>query len=459
MKLSENIYYLIGIAILLILMNTLFFLHLVTLNKKHHSFAATSYEIIHSATTLLSAIREAETGQRDFILTNDKKYLVPFDDARMKLDSVYFDFEKLVANRRYKFVDMERLRGLVMDKMNEINETVLLKKTESNSGLQEIILSGPGRANMQEIRDQITNLINEEKLILLKHEGDVDHFSYSTKVYSVISNFILLSIAIASLFNIRDNRLKIKSLFKQIEDKNDLLEQQKGNLQQLSQDLIKQNSELERFVYVASHDLRAPAANLEALLNLYKEAKDNSERKSLVETMQDVTDNLSSKLNDLVELLRNTRETNLLNENLSFQEIYEKVIKNLSAEIRQTQVKIEADFTQAPTLSYPKSYLESILQNLISNGLKYHHPERIPQIKIRSFKENGRTCMTIADNGIGIDLDKYGSQLFGLYKTFHNVRDSKGIGLYITREQILSRGGKIDIESKPLEGTRFRICF
>lgn len=459
MKISNNIFYLIGLAIILILINTLFFLHQVNLNKKNHSFTTTSYAIIHSANTLLSTIRDAETGQRGFIITNDTNYLKPFNDARQKLDSVYTDFSKRTSIRKYATVDMELLRGLISDRMNEINETVHLKQTGNSTEAREVILSDQGRTNMQGILEQINNLIKEERLILVKHQRDADEFTVSTKTYTMLSNFILLSIAIASIFNINDNRLRIKSLFKEIEDKNKLLEQQKNNLQQLSQDLIKQNGELERFAYVASHDLRAPVANLEALLNLYKEAKNTAEQKTLVETMNDVTDNLSSKLNDLVELLHSKHEAALLNETLSLHKIYEKVKRSLAAEIRQTNARIQHDFSEAPTITYPKSYMESILQNLISNALKYRHPDRRPEINVKSFKQNGQTFMEIADNGIGIDLNKHGSQLFGLYKTFHANKNSKGIGLYITRAQILSLGGKIDIDSKPGEGTRFTIAF
>ncbi|HEY0770244.1 MAG TPA: CHASE3 domain-containing protein, partial [Sphingobacteriaceae bacterium] len=404
-------------------------------------------------------IRDAETGQRGFIITNDTNYLKPFYNARQNLDSVYKDFNKRTSVREYATVDMQLLRGLISDRMNEINETVHLKQTGNTSEARNVILSDQGRTNMQGILKQINNLINEERQVLLQHERDADEFTLSIKTYTMLSNFVLLSIAIASIFNINDNRLRIKNLFKEIEDKNKLLEQQKNNLQQLSQDLIKQNGELERFAYVASHDLRAPVANLEALLNLYKEAKNTAEQKTLVETMNDVTDNLSSKLNDLVELLHSKHEAALLNETLSLHKIYEKVKRSLAAEIRQTNARIQHDFSEAPTITYPKSYMESILQNLISNALKYRHPDRRPEINVKSFKQNGQTFMVIADNGIGIDLNKHGSQLFGLYKTFHANKNSKGIGLYITRAQILSLGGKIDIDSKPGEGTRFTIAF
>ena len=459
MNISKNIYYLIGLAIILILINTLFFVHQVTLNKRHHSFTTTSYAIIQSATTLLSTIKDAETGQRGYVITNDQNYLIPYYQARETLDSVYSDFKEVSSARKYNSADIKRLQQLMTDKMKELNETVQLKKSGRDSRVSEVILSDQGRATMQEIRKLITNLINEERLILEKHKNDAYLFAARTKTYTFLSNFILLSIAIASLFNINDNRERLKSLFKEVEDKNQLLEHQKTNLQQLSQDLIRQNGELERFAYVASHDLRSPVANLEALLTLYKEAKNSVEQQILVETMHDVTENLSTKLNDLVELLRNKHEADLLNESLSLYKIFEKVKKSLSAEIRQTNAQLFNDFSEAPDLIYPRSYMESILQNLISNAIKYRHPERRPEIYIKSYRNTGKTYMTISDNGIGIDLKKHGSQLFGLYKTFTDQKNSKGIGLYITRAQILSLGGKIDIDSTPGEGTRFTICF
>ena len=75
------------------------------------------------------------------------------------------------------------------------------------------------------------------------------------------------------------------------------------------------------------------------------------------------------------------------------------------------------------------------------------------------FTENGKKVLTISDNGLGIDLEKYKDSLFGMYKTFHKHPDSRGIGLFITKNQVEAMGGKIEVESKVGEGTAFKIYF
>ena len=147
-----------------------------------------------------------------------------------------------------------------------------------------------------------------------------------------------------------------------------------------------------------------------------------------------------------------------MSETLSLQSIYDKVIQNLSVDIRKAGAEIVHDFSEAPEVTSPKSYIESILQNLISNAIKYRDPSRKPVVRVRSHKQQGRTCIVVADNGLGIDMEKHGSDLFGLYKTFHNNRNSKGVGLYITRAQVVSLGGRIEVSSKPGQGSTFTVC-
>ena len=105
------------------------------------------------------------------------------------------------------------------------------------------------------------------------------------------------------------------------------------------------------------------------------------------------------------------------------------------------------------------AYLDSILMNFITNGVKYKHPDREPTLKFSTEKKGEYTLLNIEDNGLGIDLDKYGSKLFGMYKTFHTNKDSRGIGLYITKNQVEAMHGKIEVESKLGEGTKFKVFF
>ena len=95
----------------------------------------------------------------------------------------------------------------------------------------------------------------------------------------------------------------------------------------------------------------------------------------------------------------------------------------------------------------------------MTNSIKYRSYDRVLSISIQTKKEGEGTILTWKDNGIGIDMKKYGLKLFGLKNTFHDRNDSRGIGLYITRNQIESVGGTISAESKLNEGCTFIIQF
>jgi signal transduction histidine kinase len=106
-------------------------------------------------------------------------------------------------------------------------------------------------------------------------------------------------------------------------------------------------------------------------------------------------------------------------------------------------------------IRYPKVFLESIIYNLLSNALKYYSPSRIPEILLRTYEEDGRVKLSVKDNGLGIDLVKYGNKLFQLNQVFHKHNNSKGVGLYITKAQIESFGGTIQVKSRENEGSEF----
>jgi signal transduction histidine kinase len=97
------------------------------------------------------------------------------------------------------------------------------------------------------------------------------------------------------------------------------------------------------------------------------------------------------------------------------------------------------------------------LQNLLTNAIKYKHPDRNPVINITTQKTGNDVYLVFEDNGVGIDMQRHGDQLFGMYKTFHQNSDSKGIGLFITRNQVEALGGSIKVESAVNVGTKFTV--
>jgi signal transduction histidine kinase len=128
----------------------------------------------------------------------------------------------------------------------------------------------------------------------------------------------------------------------------------------------------------------------------------------------------------------------------------------LQGEILAAKAKIITYFA-APVIRFPKVYLDSIFYNMVSNSLKYKREGEPVIIRISSVLENGNIKLIFSDNGLGIDLERHGKNMFKLNKVFHQGYDSRGVGLFITKNQLEAHGGSVNVESTPGEGTEFTI--
>lgn len=178
-----------------------------------------------------------------------------------------------------------------------------------------------------------------------------------------------------------------------------------------------------------------------------------------MEYLATASDRLNETIQDLNNIVDAQYNTNLEFKPLNLFNNLQNVKDILSSEIMIHNVEFIESIPENLEIEYNPAYLESILLNLISNAIKYSHPDRKPKVEISANKNGEETILRISDNGVGVDLDKHGNDLFGMYKTFHSNKNSKGIGLYITKNQIESLGGRIEIESEPGKGSRFTVYF
>ena len=225
--------------------------------------------------------------------------------------------------------------------------------------------------------------------------------------------------------------------------------------------LTEQNNQLANFAQIASHNLRAPVSNLSSLLDLYDLSETAEEKEFTFNKFKKVIGHLTETLNILIEAIkiREKKGSELKIKTLSFQKVFTKTKETISADIIKVNAIITADFSAIRTIKYNEPYLESIIINLLSNSLRYSSPERAPKIQVKTSIKEGKTQLTITDNGLGIDLKKHGHKLFGLNKVFHRHKDSKGVGLYIVKNQITSLKGTISCISEVDKGTTFTITF
>ena len=231
------------------------------------------------------------------------------------------------------------------------------------------------------------------------------------------------------------------------------------NLQNSLDIIATQNSRLFNFAHIVSHNLRSHSSNLCLIVELLKEAKSNTDKVELIPNVVDISENLDIAINHLNEIVN--KQTLLRKERriISFEKALSGVMASTSSLINRENAKIVAEFHKLKEISYIPEYLESILLNLITNAIKYKHPGRKPVIFIQTYIKNETPYMEISDNGLGIDLDQYGDKMFGMYKTFHENLDSRGIGLFITKNQVETLGGSISVTSTVDVGTTFKIKF
>lgn len=219
----------------------------------------------------------------------------------------------------------------------------------------------------------------------------------------------------------------------------------------------QQNKRLTNFAHIVSHNLRNHASSISMLLELFSEEESEEEKEVLMENLTLASKRLNETITDLNEIIDEQYNTSEALKEVALGEYVSKIKQILINEINLHNVTIKEHIPDDLTIKYVPAYLESIILNLLSNAIKYRHPERTPIIKINAFEQNNHVYLHVKDNGLGIDLEKHGDKLFGMYKTFHGNENSKGIGLFITKNQIETMGGLIEVESKPGKETTFKI--
>lgn len=221
--------------------------------------------------------------------------------------------------------------------------------------------------------------------------------------------------------------------------------------------VTEQNKRLLNFSYIVSHNLRSHTSNIASIVALIESSETEEEREEMMELLKTVSSSLNETMLHLNEVINIRTNIGLVSEPL-FLVQYINTVKNvLSEQISINEVTILTEIPADTMINYNPAYLESILYNIISNSIRYRHCGRKSVIKIKLVEENDMKVLQISDNGIGIDLVKNADKIFGMYKTFTNNSDSKGIGLFITKNQIDAMGGNITVESEPNIGTTFKI--
>ena len=225
----------------------------------------------------------------------------------------------------------------------------------------------------------------------------------------------------------------------------------------LIQELETRNTELERFTYTVSHDLRSPLVTIRGFLGYLRQdvvSGDLTRFDKDISRIANAVDKMQTLLNDLLELSRIGRIITTLKD-IPFREVVDESVNLLSGVLEECKVVLQIQ-ENLPTVHGDPTRLIEIMQNLISNAAKFMGNQPQPGIEIgtRGLDSDGKPVLFVRDNGIGIEPE-YHERIFGLFNRLNPEIEGTGIGLTLVKRIVEVHGGRIWLESQPGEGTTF----
>lgn len=229
----------------------------------------------------------------------------------------------------------------------------------------------------------------------------------------------------------------------------------------MASDLQSAQLEIERFThfsYSTAHDLKAPVNNIKSLLDMLDNTKmGDASYDTVMRNVKRSADQLMSTVTALNDVNHMRAAMKELPQVLSFDKVLAEVAQGMISEIKLSNATFRKDFSKCQQISYPPMHLKSIMQNLLTNAIKYKNPETALVVELRTEIIKGRVTLTISDTGLGFDAVKYNEEVTKPFVRLHNHVNGSGLGLYIINTILGFHKGQMLIESRPKQGATFTI--
>ena len=297
------------------------------------------------------------------------------------------------------------------------------------------------------------NIAKKEVKLMLS--GKIDHFR-TEKRYIHKNGTIIYSILSVTI--VRDTNGLPQHFISNIIDVSDI-KTAKNDITELLTISSKQNDRLLNFAHIVSHNLRSHGSNLDMLLQLKKDDSPEVMNDEYFPLYEKAVDNLNETINNLNEVAIHNSLSNDDLQSLNLLQFTNNAISNINALILSNEADINVIIDEKITVKGIPAYIDSIIINFLTNAIKYKRLDINPKITLEAKQNDDAIILSITDNGQGINLEKHGDRLFGMYNVFHKHKDSRGLGLFIVKNQIEAIGGKVEVDSTVGKGTNFKIHF
>jgi len=400
--------------------------------------------------------------------------ILPYWEANNQINGIVLTFVNITTqkNALYEFHQIAEIYKAISNNTSDIIieldtagivQAVNFKEYGPLSDIQFL-----GKAFLNSIREEYYNHFQDAFKQLIKEQVSSENFEialsnpqgkelyFSTSLTPVVVDGELHKIILIcrNVTHYKDTEYSLQersyNLEKDLRDRNEELESTNQELQDI-------NQYLDSFVHGAAHDLRSPVIQMKSMLNLFPRIQSSKEKEDIIIQFSEGVMHMESTINGLIEMIEFQKHTDELITHVNVIKTYEQVYQQLSRELEQVKGTIRTNLPAQVSIPYIKAFIRSIFYNLISNAIKYRSYDRPLEIDITIKQTNQYTIISVQDNGIGIDMDRYGHLLFKPFKRLTVERKGTGIGLSIINNAICKNGGKIEVESKLDKGALFKV--
>lgn len=415
-----------------------------------------TYEVIGTLQNVLSSVKDVETGSRGYVITNDTLFLQPYRLGMRQLPDYISRLKKLNSENYIQVQNQNQLEKLIQAKLAIVSVRIATRLTSERN----LAVAREGKRRMDLIRQHVAMMTSTEQTLMeMRNKQAERSFRNTLLIIFAVSLLTLLTLVVSY-------RLLEQELVRRQQNE-DQLRDYETKLQTQIRQLEASNEELERFAFVASHDLQEPLRKIQSFSNLITDRYGHLFDTNSTMYMGKIT-NSAQRMSKLIKDLLNFSRISNHQDNFKsvpLGDIVQRILDDQELRIKGLDVRIEV--ASLPIVPAVPSQMDHLFNNLISNALKFIRSDVQPVLRIQAKAVNGEDYhglipgepyvqITVEDNGIGFD-EKYREHIFKVFQRLHgkSAFDGTGIGLAICKRVVLYHNGYITAYSQPNQGSTF----